>query len=184
MNGAPNFSHWPDPVEGRWKQKLLIWLSLVTDIKILVETGTCEGATPLAVHPYFREIHTIELHPKLFEIAFHWIGKLSNVFMYPGASQEILPKILEQFPGEPLLFWLDAHASGPHTAQDNPLPEELKIITSMSPDALIVIDDQKDALLPREGFARPRQYPAWHREYRTGEILMHKIGRYRIPPFD
>jgi hypothetical protein len=178
LKGAPDFVAWPDPVSGVWKQSLLIWLGQVCDIDILVETGTCEGATPLAVHHYFEEIHTIELHPGLLEIAKSWIGHFPNVFMYAGSSVTWLPYIINgRLKGLPMLFWLDAHSSGPHTAQDEPLPLELAIITRTCPDALIVIDDQKDDTVPGE-------FPGWHREFRTGEIIMYKEGRYTIPPFD
>lgn len=179
MRGAPDFKAWPDAVCGKWKQEFLLWLSYEAGIEILVETGTCEGATPLALHDFFTEIHTIELHRPLFEVACQWIGAFPNVVMYLGDSGTVLPEIIRKFPDQPLLFWLDAHSSGPHTAQDNPLPREVEVIIRMCPDALIVVDDQTSLeefkhLVP-EG---------WRAEYRTGEIVMHKAGRYAIPPFE
>jgi hypothetical protein len=188
LKGAPNFKVWPDAVDGKWKQQFLMWLAMETGIDILVETGTCEGATPLALHNFFEEIHTVELHPELFHIAYKWIGGFPNVFMYPGDSAKILPQIIKQFPNQPLLFWLDAHSSGPHTAQDNPLSRELKVITNLCPNALIVIDDQMNGEFV-DGEGRSTIDPdvdltGWHHEYRTGEVLMYKEGRYNIPPFD
>jgi hypothetical protein len=188
MKGAPNFKAWPDSVDGKWKQQFLVWLGEVCDIDILVETGTCEGATPLAVHPYFEQIHTIELHEELFRIASSWIGDFQNVYMYQGSSPDWLPTIIGGFPDYRILFWLDAHSSGPHTAQDNPLSVELRIIMQLCPDALIVIDDQMNGdFIDGEGryiLDDDVDLTGWHHEYRTGEVLMYKEGRYSIPPFD
>ena len=188
MKGAPNFKAWPDSVDGKWKQQFLVWLGEVCDTDILVETGTCEGATPLALHNFFEEIHTIELHGPLLEIARGWLGNIPNVFIYAGSSPNVLPMIINQFWKQPLLFWLDAHSSGPHTAQDNPLSRELKVIMKLCPDALIVIDDQMNGdFVDGEGryiLDADVDLTGWHHEYRTGEVLMYKEGRYSIPPFD
>jgi hypothetical protein len=178
MKGAPQFRCWPDSVSGIWKQQLLVWLSEQIGAKVLVETGTCEGATPLAVHNSFDEIHTIELHPGLLRIAHGWLDEFKNVFIYEGSSPEVLPGIISNLKEQPIVFWLDAHTSGPHTAQDNPLPRELAVIMELCPDALMVIDDQAEFDLWQFEFA------GWHAEYRTGEIILHKEGRYVIPPFE
>jgi len=76
--------------------------------------------------------------------------------------------------------WLDAHSSGPHTADaGDVLPRELEIITSSFPKALIVIDDQISAesidhLVPK----------GWKSEWRTGEVIVYKEGQYKIPAFE
>jgi hypothetical protein len=183
MKGAPNFIAWPDAVSGLWKIDFLRWLQQQTEIRYFVETGTCEGITPMYLHDYFIDLYTIELHEGLYESSRKRLSEFKNVHQYLGDSRLILPYILlDCIPtNEPVLLWLDAHGSGPHTAGngDDPLAEELKIITSLCPQALIVVDDMKDATLHQE-----LDPPGWHREFRTGEILMHKEGTYSIQPFE
>jgi hypothetical protein len=180
MKPAPNFKQWPDAVDGRWKINFLRWLQSQTGIQVLLETGTCEGITPANLHDCFREIHTIELHPGLYENARNRLKDFSNVKQYFGSSRNLLIPILKKLGEQPILFWLDAHSSGPHTADDGDvLPYEIETITWLCPDALIVIDDMKDATLHQE-----LDPPGWHREFRTGEIVMFKQGRYTIPPFE
>jgi len=83
-------------------------------------------------------------------------------------------------PKEPVLFWLDAHSSGPHTADDgDPLHDELEVVMRLRPDALIVVDDRKDA-----EFEDTLDFTGWQKEYRTGEVIIHKSGMYNIPPFE
>ena len=180
MIGAPGFKQWPDAVNGEWKLSLLRWLQGITGIDILCESGTCEGITPARLQDCFREIHTIELHPGLYENARNRLKDFPHVKQYFGSSRKLFAPILEKLGPQPIMFWLDAHSSGPHTADDGDvLPEEIAIITRLCPDALIVIDDMKDAFLHAE-----LDPPGWHREFRTGEILMFKSGRYKIPPFE
>lgn len=180
MKGAPDFKEWPDAVSGMWKIELLRWLGSITGIKILVETGTCEGVTPWNLQNDFDRIYTVELHKGLFESAAKRLSEIKNVYQCFGDSREFLRNFFEEPPTSPILFWLDAHSSGPHTADaGDPLAEEITIITQNCPDALIVIDDMMGLY---DG--RAISVPGWHREYRTGEIVMYKNGRYSIPEFE
>lgn len=185
MRGAPNFHQWPDPVDGMWKINLLRWLGQEMKIDILVETGSCEGVTPFNLKSDFRAIYTIELHDGLYEGARKWLEPYKNVRCYHGSSRTLLESILlNDAPEGPVIFWLDAHSSGPHTADDgNPLPDEVGIITRLRPDAIIVVDDMMnlDSFL---GQMSDVDLAGWQVEYRTGEIVMHRIGRYKIPPFE
>ena len=194
MKPSPNFKQWPDAVDGKWKWELLRWLRYETGVDILVETGTCEGVTPYNLHDDFREIHTIEMHQGLFENAQERLRNFPNVHQYLGSSKEALEKVLLwHVPKGPVMFWLDAHSSGPHTADDGDvLPFEIKTIMRLRPDALIVIDDmhcvdfcEPDPVTGRTYIeANGLDFSGWQREYRTGELLIYKEGRYKIPEFE
>lgn len=185
MKGAPNFKQWPDSVDGRWKMEFLRWLGKITGIKILVETGTCEGVTPHFLQNDFTEIHTVELHPGLFENARARLSDIKHVTQYLGSSRFVLPEIITKLGSRPALFWLDAHSSGPHTADDgNVLPDEILAITKNCPEAVIVVDDMIGIgqFMGQVGASFPMY--GWRCEYRTGEILAYKEGHYSIPEFE
>jgi hypothetical protein len=184
FKGAPGFKQWPDAVDGNWKIELLRYLGSVTGISTLVETGTCEGVTPWNLQNDFKEIYTVELHDGLYQESRKRLDGIPNVHLFHDSSPNFLKSILMKIPPSiALLFWLDAHSSGPHTADaGDVLPEEIKTITSICPDALIVVDDMMglDQFTGQIG-GIPE---GWHAEYRTGEIIMHQIGRFRIPEFE
>lgn len=189
FKGAPNFVKWPDPVDGMWKIGLLRWLGQVTGIKTLVETGTCEGVTPFNLKDDFDEIHTIELHDGLFAGAERWLAPYRHIRCYHGSSRTMLRELLasKAIPPGPAIFWLDAHSSGPHTANDgDPLSDELRAIVDLRPNALVVIDDMM-GLDQFRGQVSSVDLSGWKVEYRTGEIVLHAHSdpeRYSIPPFE
>jgi hypothetical protein len=184
MQGAPHFVKWPDSVNGMWKIDFLRWLGKITGITTLVETGTCEGITPWNLRNDFREMHTIELHDGLYQASFQRLKNLDHVHLYHGSSRTMLASIIEMSISGPAIFWLDAHSSGPHTADDgDPLSDELRQIISRRPDALIVIDDMR-GIGEFSGQVDTVDLTGWHVEYRTGEIMLYQEGRYNIPPFE
>lgn len=187
MIPAPGWKKPGDIVYAPWKVDLLRYLGSLFKIPILVETGTCEGATIVPLHDNFQYIYSVELSPYYYEKAVERTKDIKNIYLSQGNSVQFLKSMLYYeggyLPHEPILFWLDAHSSGGLTADEgDPLPEELRIITACRPDALIVIDDMGDAELTqvkKQGVS----LEGWYREYRTGEIIMHK-GGYIIPPFE
>jgi hypothetical protein len=185
MKAAPHFVKWPDPVHGMWKIDLLDWLGKITGLKTLIETGTCEGVTPFFLRNDFEAIHTLELHDGLFQTSVERLRLYPHIHCYHGSSRTMLEPLLENtVPAGPLLFWLDAHSSGPHTANDgNPLPDELRVITKLRPESVIVIDDMM-GLNEFLGQVGDVDLSDWQIEYRTGEIVMHKKGLYNIPAFE
>jgi hypothetical protein len=122
-----------------------------------VETGTYQGASVIeAMKAGFKDIYSVELSPKLHEIARGNIQAHLNVapgagvLLYCGESVAALPQICEKLRGKRTTFWLDAHI---HWFEDGtvsggaktcPLLEELDVIgAAMRGSVLpvILIDD-------------------------------------------
>jgi hypothetical protein len=155
------------------------------NIRILVETGTCQGSTLVALHKDFDKIYTVELAEVYHKQAVQRLREGHNAWnieFHLGDSRPYLRELLQRIPREtPLLFWLDAHASGALSADaGDPLGEEIDIITQFHPEAVVVIDDMQDAELRH---IDSRITDGWLREYRTGEIIMHR-GGWVIPKFE
>lgn len=185
MKGAPDFVKWPDAVSGVWKFELLKWLGQTFNIKTLIESGTCEASTPLALERFFDNIYTVELHPAMYQLSVERTAKFPHIHCYFGDSRQLLPVLVGRAATSPILFWLDAHPSDPEKSANagNPLPEEIGHILRLCPDALVVVDDMMgiDQFI---GLTAPTDLTGWKIEYRTGEIIMHQEGRYQVPAFE
>lgn len=164
-----------------WKQDLLRWLGQTLGIRTLIETGTCQGSTPAAVWQDFKYIYGVELSPRYFEEACGRLAHAKNVHLSFGDSVEFLNRILPNFDKhEPLLYWLDAHPCGGHSANNgDPLPGEIEAIMRIHPHGVIVIDDMPSADLPQ---VDQKLLEGWVREYRTGEVILYR--GWSIPPFE
>lgn len=171
-----------EAVEGKWKQELLIYLGKEFGLNTLIETGTCDGGTLAGVYQHFTSCISIELSEHYYLISRARFVGAKNVLLHQGNSAVQLPKMLSTLPPFKGLFWLDAHSSGGLTANEgDPLPDEIKAITQLSPDSLIVIDDQQNALLVQV----PAQYlNGYTIEYRYGVVFLYKTGLYNIPEFE
>jgi len=181
MKKAPNWNDPKDEVDPFWKRDLLRYLGRLLGLRVFIETGTCEGFTAAALHEDFDEIHTIELSPHYHDIASVRLSAFPNVHVYQGNSETVLRDLLLRLDSRPTLFWLDAHSSGGLTADaGDPVAAELAAICELRPDALVVIDDQKDSFL---WLVPPETVEGWVRDLRCGELLLHK-GQYDIPPFE
>jgi hypothetical protein len=78
--------------------------------EIFVETGTGEGEMVAAMAARFRRVVSIELDPRLAELARQRFRHLAHVEVFEGDSEKLLPAVLADI-AEPCLFWLDAHAT-------------------------------------------------------------------------
>lgn len=180
MRKPINYIH-GEAVEGKWKQELLIFLGKEFDFHTFIETGTCDGGTLAAVCDDFPECVSIELSPYYYNISrLRFINK-RWVHLLQGNSATMLRGYLSGNYRPRALFWLDAHPSGGLTASEgDPLPEEIRAIIELSPDSLIVIDDQQDALLGnvKEAGVDLSEYTA---EFHYGVVFLYKKGLYSIP---
>lgn len=182
MKPAPNYIPGYAP-DGKWKEELLKYLAKIFDLKIFVETGSCEASTLLAVHKSFEQCYSIELSDYYFERASKRVRRshAQNIKLYHGNSAHQLRWILQrEVPKQPILFWLDAHSSGGLTANEgNPLPDEIKAIMELSPDSLVVIDDE-----PNDEYVKEQINDEWETQYHYGITFLYKKGKYQIPEFE
>lgn len=131
-----------------YKEKLIRRYSklLPEDMRMLIETGTYEGETVIAVRECFNSIWTIELDKTLYSEAIRTFMFYPRIKPLQGNSAEVLKTLLKKdMVYTPSLFWLDAHYSGGKTAKsNNPLLDELKAIIQHSSKHIILIDDADD----------------------------------------
>src|SRR5271165_7194980 len=136
----PTFVSEYSPI-AEWKRALLIRLGKMFDLKILVETGTCMGDTVETVRTHFEDVFSVELSPVFYEACKVKFARRVNVHLFFGSSDELLPEIIAKTKG-PLLFFLDAHSTGGHSAANgDQTVSEMQTIAKLCPDALVVIDD-------------------------------------------
>ena len=126
-----------------------------------VETGTYMGGTAGWAAGNFRQVHTIEISPVLFERARATFANAPNVKPHLGDSGDILPRILLE-ENVPTVFWLDGHWCGGESggqASECPLLRELEIVNTLAhPDSILLIDDSRLFLAPPP---RPHDRMKW-----------------------
>lgn len=103
------------------KRRLLREAAERHGLRVLVETGTYMGETAWTLRRVFDRIETIELEPKLAQLARMRFASTPNVHVHEGDSAAVLPGILAAL-NEPAVFWLDAHPSTDRTAMGGAIP--------------------------------------------------------------
>ena len=123
--------------------KFLKSLKEIFNIDTFIETGTYTAETTTQAALVFEKVHTFELDLNLFNAAQKKLSNFQNVAIYHDDSGRGLRNLLPTIKGN-LLFWLDAHYSGPGTTKINesgPLIDELRAIGKSWPGSVILIDD-------------------------------------------
>ena len=153
-----------------WKHALLLHLAKKFNLRTFVETGTHWGGTLKAMQPHFDQLYSIELSKHWHQHAQQLFQGLRNTTLVCGDSAVALPRLLEMIPVTRTLFWLDAHYSGGDTALSpvDPLVSEVKAIIELSPDSLIVIDDQQ----PGDHLAAYGNPEGWTALFHGGVVIM------------
>lgn len=128
----------------------------VHNLEAFVETGTYLGASIAYARQCkrFNEFHSIEINKEFFDECNHMFSRDERVKIWHGASDEMLPKVLDKpsLQEKNILFWLDAHLPNSYTSwkggdetqeQVAPLKQELEIIRKMRPKNrdIIIVDD-------------------------------------------
>ncbi len=115
---------------------------------IWIETGTYLGTSTSYLSKISKFVHTIEPSKKYYNISKENLKNIENISIYNGASEEILPDILNSINDEEnVCFWLDGHFSGGDTFKgsvDTPILHELKTIANSIKkfnNITILIDD-------------------------------------------
>jgi hypothetical protein len=137
----------PIPAPTAYKIQTILTLAKRFNIKTFIETGTYIGTTVEAVKGYFEEIHSIELGKQLYVMSIERFKENPHIHLYYGASENVLPNILEII-NVPCLFWLDAHDSAGLTARGekaSSLYAEIPMILSHHiKNHIILVDDTND----------------------------------------
>lgn len=109
----------------------------------LVETGTNDGGTPLALRENFRKIYTIELIPEVFQVAQQRLEPYKNISCICGDSTDIIPVLLRG--KRSCVWWLDGHWSGAEMKglKETPVKEELEMILNDPYPHVVLVDDAR-----------------------------------------
>lgn len=134
------------PLPSLLKRTLVLTESIRFQATAFVETGTHVGDTVWFMRNHFKEIHTIEVFPPLYEAAVKRFRRNPNIHLHLGDSAEVLKTLCPQLEGR-VLFWLDGHYSGPGTGkgkEETPIEQELfQIIHECRAAWSILIDDAR-----------------------------------------
>jgi hypothetical protein len=132
----------------RIKRKYLAEIGFKYDLKNIVETGTYFGFTTLYLTRKFQKVYSIEISKQLFDYANFRFGKLSNLELIHGNSEQGLNNIINKLANS-ALFFLDAHDSGGVTMSGQtptPIKRELQHLEHFNylSDSVVIIDDSSD----------------------------------------
>ena len=136
-----------DPVPHEVREAMLIRLGREHDLRTFVETGTAQGAMLEALLPYFDHLYSVELEPTYYQYSSTHIGLNAKVKVSWGDSVPWLQALVPTL-DEPALISLDAHFSGPGTAQgpagDTPVAYELgSVMEYPALCPVVVVDDAR-----------------------------------------
>lgn len=122
------------------RQALFVNILTKTGPHAIVETGTFLGATTEFMSQAGLPVFTIEAHPRNYGFARARFWRKRNVKLLYGDSRTGLHKLfdgaLHPLSRLTIFFYLDAHWN-----DDLPLAEEIDIIFSHCPMAVVIIDD-------------------------------------------
>jgi hypothetical protein len=122
------------------RQALFVEIIAKTRPHAIVETGTFLGVTTELMSQTGLPVFTIELHPRNYGFARARFWRKRNVKLLRGDSRTGLltcfDRALHSLSGSTVFFYLDAHWN-----DDLPLAEEIDIVFSRCPSAIVMIDD-------------------------------------------
>ena len=105
------------------------------NLDTVIETGTYHGATTSWFSEHFKDVYTIESHPKHFGEASERIGHIDNIKMSLGDSPEFLKTTLSSIDDSKTIIFLDAHW------YTNPVLAELDAIKESGKLPILAIHD-------------------------------------------
>jgi hypothetical protein len=122
------------------RQALFVDIIAKTQPQAIVETGTFLGVTTELMCQTGLPVFTIELHPRNYGFARARFWRRRNVKLLHGDSRTGLRRLLDgplhSLSGLTVFFYLDAHWN-----DDLPLADEVDIVFSRCPRAVVMIDD-------------------------------------------
>lgn len=127
------------PFNGQHHRRLMFEEIIATcRPEALVETGTFRGTTTEFMAATRLPLYTVERATRPFGYARQRLKGFANVKLTCGDSRKFLRDLLrrEELPNDRNFFYLDAH-----WGKDLPLAEEIGIIFSGWPKAIVMVDD-------------------------------------------
>jgi len=128
-------------------EKLLEFLTRSLPVKQFVETGSFHGDTLALAHRFIAKCQSVEMSPELFEKVRKRFEGQSDIQVALSDSPSFLRKHQDEFKGQPIFFWLDAHwCQAEHTSgqtSQTPLLAELSALATLHPESVILIDDAR-----------------------------------------
>lgn len=129
-------------------EREILGVPIIRDV--FIETGSNEGNTMNAAHRHFKECHSIDILPRMYEYCKNIFSNHPHIHYHLGNSPEILPKIMDKT--RATTFWLDAHffevlsedeLENTLDSVECPLLDELRVILAVDWDIkpMIMIDD-------------------------------------------
>jgi hypothetical protein len=134
---------WDGPFNGQIGRRA-IFETIITIVapSLILETGTFLGTTTELMAETGISIVTVESNARNYGFCRVRLRRLKNVELRLGDSRtEVRDVLFERrntLGQQPLFAYLDAHA---HGNEDLPLAEELEIVFSNVPNAVVMIDD-------------------------------------------
>jgi hypothetical protein len=134
---------WDGPFNGQIGRRAIFdTIMTIVGPGLILETGTFLGTTTELMAETGIPIVTVECNARNYGFCRVRLRRLKNVELRLGDSRtEIRDALLERrntLGQQPLFAYLDAHA---HGNEDLPLAEELEIVFSNVPNAVVMIDD-------------------------------------------
>ena len=135
-------------------------------LDVFVETGTFQGDTVELVKDCFLEIHTVELSQEYYDEARARFAGERHIDLIQGDSAAVLAELAPKLRDRSVLYYLDAHwCVAENTAgaiSQCPLINEIRAISSLNSNSLIVIDDARFFLAPPTAPHDISQWPRFH----------------------
>lgn len=135
----PEMDVWGGPFNGQTlRQGIFTRVVRELDVTAIVETGTFLGTSTVFMAGFGLPVFSCEHYPRFFQYSFQRLGHLPNVTLAYSDSRLFLHGLFDgaTLPAGRTLFYLDAHWKN-----DLPLWEEIDLIFSKQPQAVIIIDD-------------------------------------------
>jgi len=136
----------PIPAPNPVKREIIRGYARDFDLNVLVETGTYYAETVRGLRNDFRQIYSIELDERLYDLAVSRCKRQANAVLLQGDSSQRILDVISRL-SDPALFWLDAHYSGGETARgdlDTPIHAELIAVLGDGRPHVVLVDDMRE----------------------------------------
>ena len=128
------------------KRRMILDALRSRDLRTVVETGTFLGDTTYFLSSRGYRVVTIEVDPRLANLARARFDGDDHVQAVEGDSGTLMPELIAKL-DQPVLFYLDGHYSGTGTGKgehETPVVKEVEAILAGARDgSFVIIDDAR-----------------------------------------